>query len=441
MFRDLGSDARGLLEVVAFFPQGVDEKNLDWFFPTISNREDIFDKFCILSLTYRSEGFVKMLAPLRDYLSPHDPLSSPLLRDNKDCYFARLLVPPLNPNEPSFGESRWIISEDVNVEHLLNVFISIDANLENIWRVCASFLDHLEWHKQRLTTLGPKIEALPDDHPDKPDCLLAIARLVGATGNLLERKRLLILLLKLSQIHGNLLWIAQTLTDLSETNGSLDLSEEGIREAREASEILERLGSTLGQADCLTRLAQLLYKDGQLDAAEEAISRAIALAGNNQFLLNHCHYSLGSIYHSKGHKEKAIEHFEISLRIASSHDWHRSAFLDHQGLVEVFCDMGRFDDANSHLERARSHTTHNVLHSAYVMVMRAFIWTCQWRLEEAVFEYSRAVEVFEELGATQEAEGCRKDIRDIRAVLEKLNAPNESGLNGERWAPLSPVAF
>ena len=141
-FRELGPDARDLLSVIAFFPHGINENNLDWFFPTVSDRRNIFDKFCILSLAYRSNGFVTMLAPLRDYLRPEDPTSSPLLHVTKECYLERLSV-HVNLNSPGYEEARWITSEDVNVEHLLDVFISTDANSDSIWYACSNFMRHL----------------------------------------------------------------------------------------------------------------------------------------------------------------------------------------------------------------------------------------------------------------------------------------------------------
>ena len=104
MFQGLGPNARELLGVVAFFPQGVDENNLDWLFPIISDGSNFFDKFCILSLTYRNNGFVTMLAPLRDYLCPKDPISYPLLNVTKECYFARLLT-NIDPGKPGFQEA------------------------------------------------------------------------------------------------------------------------------------------------------------------------------------------------------------------------------------------------------------------------------------------------------------------------------------------------
>ena len=157
-----------------------------------------------------------MLAPLRDYLRPKDPTSSPLLDTTKECYFSRLSV-DIYPAEPSFEESRWMMSEDVNVEHLVDVFISIDANSENTWNICAELMEHLRWHKPWLVVLGPKIEGLPDDHPSKTLCLERLLYLFGLVGNQTERKRLLTHSLKLWREQGGDFQAARTSQSLSNT--------------------------------------------------------------------------------------------------------------------------------------------------------------------------------------------------------------------------------
>ena len=418
MFRELGPDARGLLGVVAFFPQGVNEKNLDWLFPAISNGINTFDKFCILSLTYRSNGFITMLAPLRDYLCPKDPILSPLLSMAKERYFTRLSV-VIYPDDPSFKEAQWIISEDVNVEHLLDVFTSIDANSKSVWDACTGFMDHIYCYKPRLVVLGPKIEALPDDHPSKAECLQALSRLFESVGNQAERKQLLTRALKLSREQGDDGDIALALSRLSDANRCIGHFKEGIEQAREASETFERLGDTTRQTRSLIDLAWLMHDDEQLDAAEEAALRAIVLLPEKgqQSRVCNAHRVLGGIYRSKGDTEKAIRHLEVALEIASSLNTVNDLFWVHFALAEVFSGEGRFDDAHTYIERAKSHAANDAYNLGRAMELQAGFWYDQRMFEKAKSEASSAADVYEKIGATGDAEDCRRLLRKIDGEL------------------------
>jgi len=418
-FHKLGPNARDLLGVIAFFPQGIDENNLDWLFPAISDRANAFDKFCTLSLTYRNNGFIRMLAPLRDYFSPKEPLSSSLLRTTKDHYFRRLSI-AVGPCRPGFKGSRWITSEDVNVEHLLDIFTSIDASSADVWNVCANFMEHLHWHKPRLVVLGPKIEGLPDDHPSKSRCLFKLSHLIGSVGNGAERKRLLMHALKLWRERGGDRQIAETLRFISNADWVLGLYKEGIQPAKEALAIYEQLNDISGQVFSLQLLALLSYDDDQLDAAEEAASHAINLSvGGDQYLVSGSHRILGKICHSKGETEKAISHFGKALGIASSFNWNDLLFLINCDLVVLFLDKDRFDDAHRGLERAKSHAVDNPYRLGRAIRLQARFWWKQGRFEEAKSEALRAADVYERLGAAEALECCRSVLRKIEEEMKK----------------------
>ena len=415
-FRSLDPDARDLLGVVAFFPQGVNEKNLGWLLPTISNGKSTFDKFCVLSLTYRSNGFVTMLAPIRDYLGPQDPQSSPLLCATRDHYFHRLSAGP-GPGMPGFEEGRWITSEDVNVEHLLGVFMSIDPGSGDILDACGNFVAHLHWHKPRQTTLGSKIEALQDDHPSKSGCLFPLSRLLGGIGQHVEQKRLLTHTLELVRREGHDLSIASTLRELSAANRELDLYEEGIPQAEEALEIFKRTGNTMWQMQCSSDLSRMLFDCGQLDAAEDVATRAIDLVPEQgqELLVCRFHRTLGQIYKSRGEREKAIHHFETAIGIASPFNWHDTLFWNHFCLAELFQGEGKFDKANTHIEQVKSHAADNEFLLGRAMHIQAEVWYQQLRLEEAKSEASHALDIFEKFGAAKEAGICR----DLLHIFEQ----------------------
>jgi tetratricopeptide (TPR) repeat protein len=412
-FLSLGPNARDLLGVVAFFPQGVDEKNLDWLFPTTSNRSHIFDKFCVLSLTYRSDGFITMLAPIRDYLGPQDPQSSPLLSTTKDRYLNRLSV-DLDPDRPGFEEGQWIVLEDVNVEYMLDVLTSTDQTKGDIWDACCHFMEHLYWHKPRQIILGLKIEALADDHPSKPKCLSRLSWLFERVGNRVEQKRLLTHILELERLRGDDAPVAQALQSLSGANWLLGLYEEGILQARESIEIFGRINDPKEQAESLNYLAQLLFDDKQLDAAEDAASRAInlVLGKGHEHLVCKLHRVLGKIYQSKGETEKAIHNYKTALAIASPPNWRDELFWSHHDLADLFRIEGNHEAANAHIEQAKSHTVNNTYWLGRAMHMQALVWFQQDRFEDVKSETLHSLGIFEKLGAVREI-GASKDLLQL----------------------------
>ena len=418
-FRKLGPNARDLLGVIAFFPQGIDENNLDWLFPTISNKDNLFDKFCVLSLAYRSNGFVTMLAPIREYVGPRNPQSSPLLCATRDHYFRRLAI-DVDPDKPGFGEARWIVSEDANAEHLLDVFTSIDESSDDAWKACYYFIQHLHWYNPQQTLLASKIGALPDDHYYKPKCLFQLSHLFQQLGNFAEQKRLLTRTLELERQRGDDFQVAQTLRFLSEANRLLGLHEEGIGQAKAASEIFERINDTPGQALCLNDLAWLLFDYEQFDAAKEAATRAIDLSPKTGHEVHVCrlHRVLGLIYQSKGEKEVAIHQFETALGIASPFNWHEELFWIHLVLAQLFLDESEFDKANAEIERAKPHAVGESYKLGRLTYMQAMVWYQQRRLENAKSGGLQALDIYEKLGAARDAEICRDFLQTVEQAIE-----------------------
>ena len=319
----------------------------------------------------------------------------------------------------------WITSEDTNVEHLLNFLMSIDINSDWVWKACSNFMDLLYWHKRRNTVLEPKIKHLPDNHHSKPDCLLQLAMLFGGAGNHTEKKQLLKDVLKLKTERGNDYRVAYALVELGDVNRILGLLQEGVNQVKKALEIFERIGDIGKQGYCLVALAFALRSDNQLDAAEEAASRAIRLLleKGEEYTVCESHRILSSVYFCKAEREKAIRHFETALGIASSFNWNNQLFWIHYALAERFCDEGGFDNAHVQIQQAKSHAIEDAYRLARAVDFQAQVYFRQCRFEDATSGGLCALEIFEKLGSLGDAEKCRDLLWLIERNVKHWNAP------------------
>lgn len=362
-----------------------------------------------------------MLAPIRDYLRPKDPRSSPILRTTKDCYLGSLMV-QVGPGGPGFDGAQWLLSEDVNAEYLLDTLTSIDPSVDDTWNACANFMDLLRCCKPRRTVLGRKIEGLPDDHRFKANCLTMLSVLSYSIGDFGEAKRLATYTLKLETEMGDEHEVAAYLAGLCIVNRHLGLYEEGIQQGREALKIFGRCGDMGEYVKCLSSLSGLYRLNNQLDAAEEASTHALTVLPEKgqEFAVCEIHRDLGKICQSKGEERKAEDHFKTALRIASeSNQCYGQLFWINFDLANFFINQAKLDDAHAHIERAMSHTPDNDYCLGRVTFLRACVWHWQRRYQEARSDALRALEIFGRLGATTNLSPCEELLRAIEQETEE----------------------
>ena len=194
----------------------------------------------------------------------------------------------------------------------------------------------------------------------------------------------------------------------------LGLHGEGTQQAKEASEILGRLGNTAGRARYLVDFAQLLWRQKQFDAAFHTIGLQ---EKGGQFEVYQAHRVLGRVYRSEGETENAIHHFEVALVIASSFNWNVELFWVHYSLTDPPPNKGRFDDAHAHAEQAKSRADDGPYLLGHAMYTQARAWYRQRRLEEVRSGALCAADAFEKLGAAEDTEFCRKLLQRIEKEL------------------------
>ncbi|KAG2358414.1 hypothetical protein BDR07DRAFT_284585 [Suillus spraguei] len=148
----LGEEARYTLAVIAFLPQGLNEALSKRILPSIPQIDTICDILWRQSFIYRQDGFVKMLAPIRHYVQDSlPPPDSTRLRGIRTFYYRTVQL----CRQARDSHADIIISDHLNIERV--VAFDLAHIPEETYRACGKFLECLQWHLPRPTSLTPAI--------------------------------------------------------------------------------------------------------------------------------------------------------------------------------------------------------------------------------------------------------------------------------------------
>ena len=422
----LGDDVREVMRAIAFLPRGVNRSKLSEIFSSVENIHEILDTLGRMSLTFRSDdGFVTTLAPIRLHMSADEDYGV-LLDDLQAYYYTELdTCSQLSPGDEGFERTKWIGSEDDNVERLIYHFLISSSSdrdaITDASTACENFLHLLYAQKPRRTILGPLVEELPEDGSElavaKAWCLRRLGELERYLGGLAEARALLSDAQELFLREGMRDPAASCLLQVARICRDLGEYVEAERQFREASAIFSELRDTDGEAHCNHGLGRMLLKMGKgveaapfLEDAQEYFESIEDLQNVSEISI-----SLGRVKLSQGNLEDAQNHFEAARGIAEKmENWN---WLGEclRWEAEVSLKLEQWGKAHKLLGEARKHflNTNDIRWAATCLMARGSAHCDQQEFVIAMADLSQALDEFVLIDSKRDQARCLGHMSDV----------------------------
>ncbi|MDH5490751.1 MAG: protein kinase [Myxococcales bacterium] len=202
---------------------------------------------------------------------------------------------------------------------------------------------------------------------------------------------------------------------------------EGIDEGRRALQVAARIDAPAFRASLCGRLGANYLRagdwDGQLEANREDL--ALSARARDPFGLVRANINLGVCYTNRGALQRAREHTEEALGLATRHGALKAARIAHNNLAMIALDQGRGEEVEGHLAQVMELSERLGLRRG---LSESFCTLARARLAEG-----RLVEAAEALErARAEAQGAIDEevIGRIEARLRLLRGEAERALEG-----------
>ena len=424
--QSLGEAAREVMRAIAFLPRGVNRSKLSEIFPNVEKIHEVFDTLIRMSLTFRSDdGFVTMLAPIRLHMSADEDYGV-LLNDLQAYYYTELdRYSQLSPGDEGFEQTKWIGSEDDNVERLINHFLIFSSSdhdaIMDASTACENFLHLLYAQKPRRTILGPLVEKLPEDDSElvvaKAWCLRRLGELERYLGDLAEARKLLSGAQRLFLYEGMRNPAASCLLQVARIGRDLGEYVEAERQFREASAIFSELRDNDGEAHCNHGLGRMLLKMGK------GVEAAPFLEDSQEYFesiedwqnVSETRISLGRVKLYEGNLGDAKNDFEAARGIAEKmENWN---WLGEclRWEAEVSLKLEQWEKAHKLLGEARKHflDTSDIRWAATCLMAKGSAHCDQQEFSIAMTELSQALDEFILIDSKRDQARCLGHMSDV----------------------------
>ncbi|KZT51028.1 hypothetical protein CALCODRAFT_153900 [Calocera cornea HHB12733] len=267
------------LRLIALLPEGADRSQLEEMFPTMNRRQEAAEATRILlhlALADDRSGYVKVLAPIRNFMERRYPAAQAAHWAELQQYYARLAGSGEHVGRKEGAEPvKRLDKEYRNIVTVLQYSLATDLPQAPVLEAIVAFarfsiVAHLGDCKKLLSKALEKATSSNDLARHKAPLMLASGRLLMLKGqyqqadtSLCEAKQLF------EELHDEVgaLDCQLALADNFFAQGMYDDASSLVR-AAQSMVFLQTEDDKLGQAQCLQKLGMILRKQGQGDASE-----------------------------------------------------------------------------------------------------------------------------------------------------------------------------
>ena len=408
-FTNLGPGAPDILYIIAILPQGINENEAEWAFPTVPKIHDFIDTFCVLSLTRRSRGFVTTPEPLRQYFE--QTYTSSLLPHTKQQYFTRIreIACSIGHGRVPPQQTQWLASENDNIDFLLSSYMELTPTAD-VLRVCRDFSNIAQFYASHVSSRNP---------------------LTTPKSSRIQHSRL------------TTAWITNIKRRYEANEGGAHGGDRALLGAALCNEMLGDLKSAIPQvkealrcthpedtslhARCHYTLARLLAQGGFFTEATKVATSAMDLYTDmgNPFKVFECHLLFAEISQMQDNLDEAKGSLIAAAKIVRRSNKKYELSMVLHDLCRLYLAQDNDVAAGRSLawSRAIYKTINHDLQSGEELLRKSRLSFMRGDLEEAKAEADFALKVFRKIGHTQRQETTQRFRHLIEWELDESSTP------------------